>query len=125
MGFVELELVEVVVLVEVAVRTGKVVEFVVVEGRGMPDEAADAAGARIAIFLSTVARLVKFDDEGDVAFFADAEGLFTAGCGDRAPHTISFSAASSGPSVIVMQPGNLAIVPVAGSLTRAGWEGQV
>ena len=126
-GFVELAgavaLLGVVELLGAAVPIGEMVEFAV-EGRGMPDEAADAAGARIAILLLTVARLVKFDEAREVAFSA-AEGLFTAGCGDPAPQTISFSNASSGPSVIVIQPGNLAIVPVVGSLTRGAWEGQV
>lgn len=43
-----------------------------------------------------------------------------SGCGFPAPQTMSACVASSGPSVIVMQPGSLAIVPVTGSLTIGG-----
>ena len=42
------------------------------------------------------------------------------GCAFPAPQTMSACVASSGPSVTVMQPGSLAIVPVTGSLTIGG-----
>ena len=105
------------------------------EGTGMPEEGATSVefdGSDVALAITG-----EKEDEGEVVpslgtiplalAWAVAFVLWfrpVAGCGVPAPHTMSACVASSGPSVMVMQPGSLAMVPVVGSLIRGAWRGQ-